>query len=318
MTDLDNHIHTIDGPEKAPLVYTEMRFFLVQVRHTEEAMSAAKLSLVCIAVQALMDAYDSFMHLSLTASYQYMFNTFALISLFKFVLFALLEVRYLLIIWRCRHRLIFEAGWDEVRRHLSRVYLLFYGALVVGLIVILNCLDYLHVVVLLFQAHWVPQIVHDIRVGSKAPLRPAFVLGISATRCLAVLYLWGCPSGVFTGDLYPRLARSPSIGVCVAAVAMQGAQLLVMASQQQLGPRWFVPRCCLPQRYDYHRASTRGTPRDDECVICMGELGAASADAGLRLVLTPCDHRFHKACLERWMDVKMECPTCRMSLPPMC
>jgi len=32
--------------------------------------------------------------------------------------------------------------------------------------------------------------------------------------------------------------------------------------------------------------------------------------------VTPCDHFFHFGCLQRWMDIKMECPTCRRPLPP--
>jgi hypothetical protein len=31
---------------------------------------------------------------------------------------------------------------------------------------------------------------------------------------------------------------------------------------------------------------------------------------------TPCKHFYHQKCLETWMDKKMECPTCRTSLPP--
>ncbi len=50
-----------------------------------------------------------------------------------------------------------------------------------------------------------------------------------------------------------------------------------------------------------------------ECVICMNP--ADVGQAGARMV-TPCNHFFHNHCLERWMDVKMECPTCRRPLPP--
>merc|ERR1711907_610543 len=114
-----------------------------QMRYTEEGPSVAKLSIVCIAVQALMDAYDSFLHLSLSASSRYMFNTFAIISPFKFVLFALLEVRYLLTIWRQRRRDVFLEGWDAVRRELSRVYSCFYGVLIVGLVLIFHSLEHL-------------------------------------------------------------------------------------------------------------------------------------------------------------------------------
>ena len=31
---------------------------------------------------------------------------------------------------------------------------------------------------------------------------------------------------------------------------------------------------------------------------------------------TPCNHNFHEECLQQWMEVKLECPTCRSQLPP--
>ena len=34
-----------------------------------------------------------------------------------------------------------------------------------------------------------------------------------------------------------------------------------------------------------------------------------------RTLHAPCGHRFHKDCLEQWMDIKMECPVCRGHLP---
>lgn len=30
---------------------------------------------------------------------------------------------------------------------------------------------------------------------------------------------------------------------------------------------------------------------------------------------TPCNHKFHKDCLKRWMLMKLECPACRAILP---
>lgn len=295
------------------LTVIQIRCFLEQMRYTDEGPSVAKLSIVGIAVQALMDAYDSFLHLSLSASSRYMFNTFAIVSLFKFVLFALLEVRYLLTIWRHRHQDIFTEGWDAVRRELSRVYSRFYGVLILGLVLIFNSLEHLDIIALTFQAYWVPQILFDVRQGSKNALHPHFLLGISVTRCLALLYLWGCPSGIFSGDLYPRLPGSPNPRLCAAVVILQSAQVGLMVSQKVLGPRWFVPWLCLPHIYNYNRPVE--VTGDAECVICMGEL--AGEDVQQQQAVTPCGHHFHHKCLERWMDVKMECPTCRAALPPM-
>jgi len=292
------------------LTILQIRCFLMQMRHTEEGPSAAKISVVCIAIQAMMDAYDSFLHLCLGLSSQYMFNTIAVVSLFKFILFSLLEARYLLTIWRQRRQEAFNQGWDAVRRELSWLYSRFYGVLVLGLVVVYHNLEHLDALAFAFQAYWVPQILHDAWQGSRSAIRPAFLGGIAITRTLPLLYLWGCPHSIFSGDLYPRLPGAPSSLFCVGLIALQAAQVGVMAMQRQLGPRWFVPWLCMPWAYNYHR-STR-MERGTDCVICMVEIDPEDAQR----VVTPCSHKFHRACLEQWMDIKMECPTCRTTLPP--
>lgn len=30
---------------------------------------------------------------------------------------------------------------------------------------------------------------------------------------------------------------------------------------------------------------------------------------------TPCNHAFHSSCLKKWMEIKMECPCCRVLIP---
>ncbi len=50
-----------------------------------------------------------------------------------------------------------------------------------------------------------------------------------------------------------------------------------------------------------------------DCVICMSEVDPAARN----VLVTPCDHLFHAECLTRWMEVKLECPTCRAALPLM-
>lgn len=49
-----------------------------------------------------------------------------------------------------------------------------------------------------------------------------------------------------------------------------------------------------------------------DCIICHNEIDTNDPQG---YMLTPCDHIFHRQCLEQWMDVKMECPVCRNSLP---
>lgn len=50
-----------------------------------------------------------------------------------------------------------------------------------------------------------------------------------------------------------------------------------------------------------------------DCVICYSPIDVQNRRD---YMLAPCDHIFHRNCLEQWMDVKMECPVCRKDLPP--
>jgi len=57
--------------------------------------------------------------------------------------------------------------------------------------------------------------------------------------------------------------------------------------------------------------STSGPSLD--CVICCSSVDVQNRRA---YMLPPCDHIFHRQCLEQWMEVKLECPICRKALPP--
>lgn len=35
-----------------------------------------------------------------------------------------------------------------------------------------------------------------------------------------------------------------------------------------------------------------------------------------KIMVTPCGHRYHIPCLKRWIEVKLECPSCRKEIPP--
>ena len=49
-----------------------------------------------------------------------------------------------------------------------------------------------------------------------------------------------------------------------------------------------------------------------ECVICMNPVDVTRLKARM---VAPCGHCFHPPCLQRWMEIKMECPVCRRPLP---
>merc|ERR1712107_154158 len=107
-----------------------------------------------------------------------------------------------------------------------------------------------------------------------------------------------------TGDHYPPLPGSPNFTLCAVFCGLHLVQAVVMQGQQRWGSCFFVPRALMPSRHDYYQSIPAG--RDTDCAICMGELGLTGMH-----VVAPCKHSFHLVCLEKWMEVKMECPTCR-------
>ena len=46
---------------------------------------------------------------------------------------------------------------------------------------------------------------------------------------------------------------------------------------------------------------------DEDCMICLSSLKNPR--------VLPCDHEFHKVCINKWLNEKLECPVCRLELP---
>ena len=57
----------------------------------------------------------------------------------------------------------------------------------------------------------------------------------------------------------------------------------------------------------------------NECVICYNGIEIDNHNGRSNqpptYMITPCNHLFHPNCLQQWLTVKMECPTCRAVLP---
>ncbi len=106
--------------------------------------------------------------------------------------------------------------------------------------------------------------------------------------------------------------------------------------QSRLGSRFFVPKRFQPNYFDYRlRLQRDDSTKELECSICLQNLfedapnerhslNASQLESEEPLHLhkeatvmsTPCAHKFHEECLTQWMEVKLECPSCRAVLPP--
>ncbi|CAN0152505.1 unnamed protein product [Discosporangium mesarthrocarpum] len=193
--------------------------------------------------------------------------------------------------------------------------------------------------VLLAFSFWVPQasggggIISNVLRETRHSLHHTYLLGMSASRLVIPLYVYGCPDSFIT---LLKEDYKPNYRECLALVLWMAVQVSLLLAQDRFGPHFFIPKRFLPAKYDYHRplppewgtqqAATRTAGQDSEegrdvdvelgnspeCVICYNAVDPTLEEP----MITPCDHVFHEACLMRWMEIKMECPTCRAQLPP--
>lgn len=199
-----------------------------------------------------------------------------------------------------------------------------------------------------YLSFWIPQIYRNIMRNCRRALGWEFVIGTTIVRLIPILYWYIDDKNI----LSVKTGRTSAL-VLTCWVLLQ---LLLLASQQFLGPRIFVKNAWCPPAYDYHpilreeadeesgemlpvgfvasaseARSSEGKEhisRIFDCAICMNEIevpiatqkDSAAAHRWLdqwRYMVTPCRHIFHRDCLEGWMDLRLICPICRESLPPL-
>ncbi|RLN51879.1 hypothetical protein BBJ29_007284 [Phytophthora kernoviae] len=305
------------------IAMAEIYFLLRQLQISSTQATAAKVSLLTIGQQAIVDSYLCLGHLTVGIVAQNIFAAFASVAFVKLIIFSVFEMRYLLIIWKARRPQGFSEGWLTLRRELTTLYSRFYLSLLAGLCVFYNFSNHLPVLVFICYSFWVPQIVHNVHREVRNPFDLGYLYGISALRLFLPLYFYGCPENFLTA--FPMYESKMDPHFCYVLITWMGLQVSILALQQRYGPRFFVPARFLPVKYNYERrinvqemallhsggSSTCDEETSIDCVICMVELDIDARD----YMIAPCEHIFHRECLQGWMQVKMECPTCRCVLP---
>ncbi|KAL1219380.1 Transmembrane E3 ubiquitin-protein ligase FLY2 [Cardamine amara subsp. amara] len=286
--------------------FLQVLLLIRQMEHSNTQSGAAKVSIVMIGQQAIMDSYLCLLHLTAGILVESLFNAFATAAFFKFVVFSIFEMRYLLAIWKATRPSTSGEGWETMRRELSFLYSRFYGILLGGILIMYKFHNYMRLILLLMYSFWIPQIVANVVRDSRKPLHPYYILGMTVTRLAIPLYVFGCPKN------FMRVESSKAW--CVGLCAFIGFQAALLLLQHYFGSRCFVPRKMLPEKYSYYRRLNHDVNRSRDCVICMTTIDLRHRTSDC--MVTPCEHIFHSGCLQRWMDIKMECPTCRRSLPP--
>lgn len=310
------------------VAFTQVIVLIRQMEMTSTQAGASRVSLMTVGLQAVADSYLCLGHLTMGIAVQTLFNAFATAAFFKFICFSIFLMRWMLLIWKARRPSGFSEGWEAMRRELSMLYSRFYGSLLLGIFLLYQMQNHLRFFLFALYSFWVPQIVLNVAEDHRRPLLPMYIIGTSITRLAIPLYFWGCPRNF--------LHIKPQPATAAALVLWMFAQAGTLLSQYKFGPRWFIPKALLPEKYDYYRPISLEDDDDDieaqrfaegeetgtlvpvpadqmrECCICMESVAIFSRER----MVTPCNHFFHATCLERWLEVRLECALCRSTVPP--
>ena len=97
---------------------------------------------------------------------------------------------------------------------------------------------------LLYLSFWLPQIKRNIQRNCRHALNWEFVIGHSVLRLLPFAYFYGYKHNVL-------FAEADYTSLALLALWLW-IQVVVLVSQEIIGPRWFIRKDWAPPAYDYH------------------------------------------------------------------
>ena len=141
---------------------------------------------------------------------------------------------------------------NTARREMSALYSKFYFLLLGLVFLSLHATTwpvplrsfYTNTICFTYLSFWLPQIKRNITRNCRRALRWEFVVGQSILRLAPILYLYTVPQNVLFFDNDTNMAY--------IFIAWVWLQVWALASQEILGPRFFVPSGWAPPAYDYH------------------------------------------------------------------
>ena len=263
---------------------------------------------------------------------------FSMPSFCYFALFSVFLLRILFLSWRARNSHITDM--QLFRKKLLRFYLLFYLFLFTTLISVKLWYSYFIFTFILFASTWISQIIYSAIKGTKPPMSYSYILSTSFSKIAICFYIKAYKHNIFG-------YRPNYIKVLVVSGVIT-IEAIILCLQKYLGAKFIIPKRFRKQAYNYYKneKDISSNDKENECVICLDKIGniCVSEDELLNKIegnyfkkkiikyfeklkkeqknkgeymLTPCKHLFHTKCLESWLNVKNQCPSCRQKIPPL-
>merc|ERR1711976_1069986 len=92
-------------------------------------------------------------------------------------------------------------GFRDLRRQLAKLHARFYAILFAILFSIYLFIDHIDYIIIALYSFWCPQIIFNAAKGIRQPMNRSYIVGMSITRLIIPIYIFGCPSN-FVRVLY--------------------------------------------------------------------------------------------------------------------
>eukprot|EP00474_Spongospora_subterranea_P010628 CRZ11086.1 hypothetical protein [Spongospora subterranea] len=284
---------------------------LMTLEQVQTGTNLSSISLLTIAILALLDSYMCVVHVALGMRVPDLWLSFIILTMIEFLLFSVFQVRLIFSVWKSNNRMQFDSASQDDRRHMiNQLHSKLFIFILIGLIVVLfSVQNYEKLVIVILHSPWIAQIVYSVMYDVHRGFLPKYLVVMASCRLFLPLYKFGNP--------YNYMENACDYTFCFCLIIWVACQVGMILLQDRLGPRFFVPDRFKPAKYDYWKNVSPSS--SDTCAICMMDFqedveSDVPQEEGA-VMLTPCGHVFHSICLITWMEQKMECPNCRAPLP---
>lgn len=266
-----------------------------------------------------------------STSYEY-----GLPSITFFLHFSIFQLRIFVLSWKSRNLELMYQDMSLYRKKFCKIYTAFYCILFIFLISLRYWADnFFFTYILFFSTTWMFQIYHSASTGTKPPMSFGYIFVFTISKMFFPLYLKACPSNIY--GLRPAYGKSIFISVTLLIEA------IILSLQKLIGPKFVIPKFLREQSYNYYIKIEDIPNKQMECVFCLEKLETIIENNKkiddnensyyeklinlanklkehshkTSFMRTPCQHIFHSQCLEKWLELKNECPYCRKKIPPL-
>eukprot|EP01156_Anaeramoeba_ignava_P014161 Anaeramoba_ignava/a608398_22.p1 GENE.a608398_22~~a608398_22.p1 ORF type:complete len:504 (-),score=103.58 a608398_22:200-1687(-) len=270
---------------------------IIQLRTLNNSHAFRRISITSLTLAIIIDNYISFFHLIIGLVYEEIFSSLIYIAFLQFMIFSTYEMRYLLLVYKAQNNREIE----DMRSEMTSLYFKIYFATFGGVILVYNFPVFFKVFIFFLYSFWIPQIISNSLENTNHFGSIGYFIGTSFTKLYTPIYFF-----FYKGNF---LRVKPDQRFTIYLIIFVISLLIIILSQKK-NPRYFIPKKFLPEKYNYFRPINLERLKEDVCVICLDEIKEND------YMITPCNHIFHRSCLEKWMEIKIECPTCRATIPP--